>query len=255
MPLTKGIAVSALMCLLGACSTLSELSSNQSSNESVLALNTAELKVSKLEQENAQLRKENAQLANQILAMAQKERKVSAAEKAATNAEEELAEESELKDPPAMQTALVAPPEAADVVVDEAEAPELRGADVVSEEAPRLVQPTFASSELVFENEAIGEIPTSSVLFGVHLASYRKIDEAQEGWRKLQRENPDELGLLEPRIEKVDLPKKGLFLRLIGGGFSNKSRAAALCGSLKEKGLFCSVSGFEGDRLPPPDAG
>jgi hypothetical protein len=90
---------------------------------------------------------------------------------------------------------------------------------------------------------------------GVHLASYRHREQAQEGWRQLQRENPDELGLLEPRIIAVTIPEKGDFLRLIGGGFSSQEKAAALCTNLKQKGVFCTVSGFEGDRLALGGAG
>ncbi len=72
---------------------------------------------------------------------------------------------------------------------------------------------------------------------------------------RLQRENPDELGLLEPRIEQITVPERGKFLRLIGGGFSSEEKAAALCASLKQKGLFCSVTGFNGDRLPLAKSG
>ena len=117
------------------------------------------------------------------------------------------------------------------------------------ETSPRLVQPTFASDETVFENEAEGDIQTESVLFGVHLASYRQMEEARAGWRQLQRENPEELGLLEPRVEGVTVEGKGDFLRLIGGGFASQEKAMTLCAQLKARGLFCSVASFEGERL------
>lgn len=119
--------------------------------------------------------------------------------------------------------------------------------------SPRLVQPTFSSSEQTFENEAQGDIRLSSVLWGVHLASYRRTEEAGAGWRKLQRDFPDELGLLEPRIEKVVIEGKGEFLRLVGGGFSSRDKARALCASLAAKGVFCRVASFGGERLPVSD--
>ena len=100
-----------------------------------------------------------------------------------------------------------------------------------------------------FENEASDEIETLSILYGVHLASYRQLDQARAGWRTLQRENPNELGLLEPRVEFVSLNEKGDFVRLIGGGFSSQQKAQALCATLKQKGLYCAVAGFEGERL------
>lgn len=118
------------------------------------------------------------------------------------------------------------------------------------EPSPRLVQPSFASHEAtVFENEAGDAIATASVLFGVHLASYRHAEEARAGWAKLQRDYPDELGLLEPRLERVAIEGRGEFLRLIGGGFSNGEKAAALCARLKTSGVYCAVASFEGERL------
>lgn len=119
------------------------------------------------------------------------------------------------------------------------------------ESAPRLVQPSFASTgQTVFENEADGDtIRLSSVLFGVHLASYRGADEARLGWSALQRQHPDQLGLLDPRLEAVDIKDRGRFLRLIAGGFANEETARALCEVLKRKGEFCAVANFTGARL------
>lgn len=126
----------------------------------------------------------------------------------------------------------------------------LAGSPAPVDSSPRLVQPSFASlEETVFENEAAGDIQMSSVMYGVHLASYRHEAEARTGWRKLQRENPDELGLLEPRVEKVSLDDRGDFMRLIGGGFTTQDKAAALCVRLKARGVYCAVSGFTGQRL------
>jgi hypothetical protein len=119
--------------------------------------------------------------------------------------------------------------------------------------APRLVQPTFSSAENTFENEATADIKVASVLWGVHLASYRRPEEASAGWRKLQRDFPDELGLLEPRVERVDVTGKGVFLRLVGGGFSSRDKASALCASLSSKGAYCRVANFGGDRLSTTD--
>ena len=115
---------------------------------------------------------------------------------------------------------------------------------------PRLVQPRFAASEEIFENEAANpEIKMTSVLWGVHLASYRRMEEASAGWAKLQRDNPDELGLLEPRIERVTVEGKGAYLRLVGGGFSSREKAEALCEELTMKSVFCRVANFGGERL------
>lgn len=115
---------------------------------------------------------------------------------------------------------------------------------------PRLVQPRLTSAEEVFENEAANpEIKMTSVLWGVHLASYRKMEEASAGWAKLQRDNPDELSLLEPRIERVAVEGQGAYLRLVGGGFSSREKAKALCDTLATKGVFCRIANFGGERL------
>ncbi|MCB2098243.1 MAG: SPOR domain-containing protein [Parvularculaceae bacterium] len=132
----------------------------------------------------------------------------------------------------------------------------LPGAPVPVDNSPRLVQPSFASTEEIFENEAESpEIKLTSILWGVHLASYRQAEDASAGWQKLQRENPDELGLLEPRIEKVSVEGKGEYLRLVGGGFSSREKAKALCDTLAAKGVFCRVATFGGDKLSMLDIG
>jgi hypothetical protein len=203
----------------------------------------AELRVAELEHEVRRLKDENAALSE----------KLSELMKAAALTADEAAEEEppELKEP---TVALAQPP-----------TPELKPETVVAaadagraladaqtkpvEPSPRLVQPTFASQqETVFENEAQG-IELASVLFGVHLASYRQADEASAGWAKLQRDFPDELGLLEPRLEPVAIEGRGEFLRLIGGGFSTEEKALSLCATLKSKGVYCAVTGFNGRKL------
>ena len=237
MPSAKLFSVVFAMFFLSACSTLTGGKSAtadelDSSRAQVAALVEA---VKQLETEKASLEKR--------LAKVRRERDELAS--AAAEVEEDPIEMTSV----ASSVAPAPPPLRNQAVVDGANAPELAQTDVPIENSPRLVQPAFASSETVFENEADGEIQTRSVLYGVHLASYRLAEEAREGWRKLQRENPDELGLLEPRTEPITVDDKGLFLRLIGGGFSSNEKAYALCAKLKQKGLFCSVVSFQGQRL------
>ncbi len=255
MPKLKLFLASASVILLSACSTLTGKSNESKAALSPEAFEEIEMKTAALELENERLKSENARLANQLLALQRSERSKAEADAAETAADEAPSATEAKQEAPPKPAPVAAAPDADEVVVAETEAPELRGSEVLIEDAPRLVQPTFSSDETVFENEAVGEIETASVLFGVHLASYRQMSEARDGWRQLQRENPDELGLLEPRIERVNLPDKGVFLRLIGGGFSSEERAAALCVNLKDKGLFCSVSGFQGERLSLAETG
>ncbi len=236
----RTIGVFAALFTLSACATFS--GGDDAAVISEADAETGAVKVASLEAEVARLKTQNARLANEVLAMQRERDRIAAAEIA------QAEQAAEVSLPPAPE-AIVPDETPSTAVVDDAASPSLAQTDVPVQTAPRLVQPTFASNETVFENEADGEIKTESVLYGVHLASYRQMDEARAGWRQLQRENPDELGLLEPRVEGVTVKDKGRFLRLIGGGFSAKDKAADLCAQLKTKGMFCSVASFDGERL------
>lgn len=246
-PVKLGAAALAVTMLAG-CSTFAG-GGNDTPSVDLSAVEAAQTRVAALQVEVSRLKSENARLANQLLDI-QRERA------RAQNAAREEAEAADTDESAAAQEQATVPDPLplANAVVDTANDPAIAQSDVPVENAPRLVQPAFASNETVFENEADeNAIETTSVLFGVHLASYRARDEARDGWRQLQRANPDELGLLEPRVENVVIEDKGVFLRLIGGGFSSRDRASALCDVLKTKGQFCSVVGFAGQRLSLAD--
>ena len=153
-----------------------------------------------------------------------------------------------------IELTIPAPPKNADaVIVAGAEAAPLSSSAVTVESTPRLVEPSFVAVDDVFENEASSaNIETTSVLFGVHLSSYRDVDGAIIGWKDLQRDNPDQLGLLEPRIETVVIEGRGAYQRLIAGGFSSIDKASDLCRTLEKKNLYCSVMEFSGERLTIP---
>ena len=239
-------AAALAMTFLAGCSTFA--GGDNTPSVDLTAVEAAQTRVAALQVEVSRLKSENARLANQLLDI-QRERA------RAENAARQEAEAADTDDADANEQAAVPDPQPlANAVVDTANDPAIAQSDVPVENAPRLVQPAFASNETVFENEADeNAIETTSVLFGVHLASYRARDEARDGWRQLQRANPDELGLLEPRVENVVIEDKGVFLRLIGGGFSSRERASALCEVLQSKGQFCSVVGFAGQRLSLAD--
>lgn len=202
-----------------------------------------------LQAEVEKLQAENARLEAQLADATKKAAKLAAAgatvepQTAPAPQDQKVAVAAPLEKPPstAPSAPVVVPPNA-DVSAPVAPVP--------IDAQPRLVQPRFAASEEIFENEAANpEIKLTSVLWGVHLASYRRMEEASAGWAKLQRDNPDELGLLEPRIERVAIDGKGAYLRLVGGGFSSREKAEALCGELTMKGVFCRVANFGGERL------
>jgi hypothetical protein len=244
----KKIVAFTLLGLASACAS-SPGGGKQLDAQSVEEAESVKVQLASLQAEVARLKSQNARLTNDLLAI-QRERDTLALNEAANaNVQNDGL-------PPKPQFYIDDPSPKPNAVVDDGAPRSLAKTDVPVETSPRLVQPTFASNATVFENEAEGgDIRTESVLFGVHLASYRHLEEARTGWRQLQRENPEELGLLEPRIEGVTVEGKGDFLRLIGGGFASRDKAEALCVQLKARGLFCSVAGFEGERLSLGDAG
>lgn len=241
----KSLGLFCALSFLAACSTFSGQKTSKTASDG--SVQDAQSRVASLETEIERLKSENARLADRLAALQQENEKLVAAAGPAKDGDNAVGARADLRDAPS----LVAPDpkQKPGAVVDDPGAPALAETNMPVAPSPRLVQPTFASTDAVFENEANGEIETESVLYGVHLASYRDLERAREGWRQLQRENPDELGLLEPRIQTVDIPDKGVFLRLIGGGLSSKEKAAALCASLKPKGVYCAVSGFVGQKL------
>ncbi len=251
MKSVKAMLIFAALFMASACSTLIGNPKNAAyEDEITIALSRS----SALEAELADVKSENARLSD-LLMEVQRENETLLAQGEGSSDATKLAMLGSTERLSPSSIASAGPQPQLNAVVEEATAPEIERSDVQVQDAPRLVQPSFASVEAVFENEAGDEIETASVLFGVHLASYRRTTEARDGWRKLQRENPNELGLLEPRLETITLPGKGVFLRLIGGGFSSQSKAEALCASLEMQGLYCKVSGFKGKRLSILDAG
>lgn len=91
--------------------------------------------------------------------------------------------------------------------------------------------------------------PGRSVLYGVHIASYRTLDHAQQGWMTMRAMLPDVLGPLEPRVEEADLGERGLYLRLKAGPFATPEAAAETCARLAESAIYCQAMAFSGETL------
>ncbi len=212
-------------------------------------LKAAQARAAELQAEISRLAEENSALEAKVAALEKKAARLALADAAS----ETQTAGASLKDPETIATLPDRKPStapAAPVVAAPDAGAVAKNSPVPVDNTPRLVQPSFASSEQIFENEAASpEIELTSVLWGVHLASYKNVDDASAGWKKLQRENPDELGLLEPRIEHVVVEGRGEYLRLVGGGFSSREKAIALCEKLALKGVFCRIANFGGDKL------
>lgn len=82
--------------------------------------------------------------------------------------------------------------------------------------------------------------------FGLHLASYRREQNAQAGWGIYRDRHPDVLKGLQARGDSVTLPGRGDFVRLLVGPFATPQDAKALCGALEARQEYCKVMPFEG---------
>ncbi|MEL7489256.1 MAG: hypothetical protein AAGJ73_00945 [Pseudomonadota bacterium] len=238
---------------LSACSTLGldrEPAQPDLTGDRAEEVNWSFADAARLQSEISALKAENQRLKSEMkgLRLAKAE-----AEKSLSEAQEE---EAALDSVEAAQSGANANRGPTRTVVAAADADQaLATAPAPVEGAPRLVAQSFANDDVVFENEAsAGSLRISSALFGVHLASYKTMEKARAGWGELQRNFPNELGLLEPRVERIDIPERGVFLRLIGGGFSSEQKAMSLCKQLKNKGRYCAVAGFAGERLSLAEA-
>jgi tetratricopeptide (TPR) repeat protein len=73
----------------------------------------------------------------------------------------------------------------------------------------------------------------------VHLASYRGMDTAREGWTALSTRYAGLLRGMSPVYDPVTLPGKGRFIRLKAGPVAIPGGPARLCDQLRAAGQFC----------------
>lgn len=235
----RALALLAALLLPG-CATLGDGKNAKLAEERGAQLAQSEAKAAQLETKLADTQRDNVRLTKRVADL-EASIKTAQAQAASVAKTAELASaDSAVRAAAADQRAVTAAPNAAKPL----------GASPM-QAAPRLVQPSFASQEkTIFENEAKpGDIRLTSVLYGVHLASYRHNADAVAGWRTLQSQYPNELSLLEPRTAPISIEGRGDFIRLIAGGFSSQQTAAALCETLSRRGRFCEVTSFDGDKL------
>jgi len=241
---------------LGACSHI-PLSSKSDTESDLQGLALAEMsaKTEQLKDVVDELRAENQKLRQVITALETRQRQ-SAAENA--NAGEDDSGDSisaALEEEPEIALTVPAEPKTPEaVIVAGTEA--LETVEVPVESTPRLVEPSFVAVDTVFENEAVDvNLETTSLLFGVHLASYRSPEDAALRWREFQEKYPDQLGLLEPRVQAIAIEGRGEYHRLIVGGFASRGKADALCDNLRTSKLYCEVMPFSGLPLNATIAG
>lgn len=83
---------------------------------------------------------------------------------------------------------------------------------------------------------------------GVYFASYRTDATAREAWRKLTRKFED-LRSLSPVLFKIDLGKRGTFVRLIAGPYADAGAARSACARYSAGGEECAPAPYSGKPL------
>jgi hypothetical protein len=75
----------------------------------------------------------------------------------------------------------------------------------------------------------------------VHVASVRNPAEARGEWQRLA-ERYRALAGLEPQAPtEVEVPGKGIFYRVIGGAFTTRGQAQAVCDKVRSAGGYCTI--------------
>ena len=82
--------------------------------------------------------------------------------------------------------------------------------------------------------------------FALHLASYRRIDTAADGWTELLGKTPRALEGLRPGTTQFDGGANGRFYRLNAGPVATRADAEARCRLVQAAGLYCAVIAYAG---------
>jgi len=88
-----------------------------------------------------------------------------------------------------------------------------------------------------------------SLFHAIHIASYRDLETALSGWETLSAMFPDVLEGTRPRVEAVDVPEQGHFLRLKAGPFLSAGDASRSCEAFRAANVWCAVTDYTGDDL------
>jgi len=92
-----------------------------------------------------------------------------------------------------------------------------------------------------------------SLFHAIHIASYRDVETALSGWETLRAMFPDVLAETRPRVEAVDIPGQGHFLRLKAGPFLSAGDASRSCEAFRAASVWCAVTDYTGDDLITQD--
>jgi len=122
--------------------------------------------------------------------------------------------------------------------------------DAAAEPVAEAVEPVVQDAAVVIDPEPLPDLTGARSLFhAIHIASYRGEETARSGWQTLSAMFPEALDGLEPRVEGVDIPDQGFFLRLKAGPFNSAREADAACDPFRAAGVWCVPVDFTGETL------
>jgi hypothetical protein len=84
--------------------------------------------------------------------------------------------------------------------------------------------------------------PAAGPVYGGHLASYFRAEDARRGWNVIVRQQSS-IGSLKPHIVPIKTPK-GPMVRLIAGDFPSREEAERFCTWAHQQHLYCAVMVF-----------
>jgi hypothetical protein len=84
-----------------------------------------------------------------------------------------------------------------------------------------------------------GPVTVEAIGPGVQLAAYHSEAQARRAWAALQKQFPDELGALQPKITKTAIRRRGVVWRLSAGPLADRKASLALCRSLRRHDQAC----------------
>ncbi len=94
---------------------------------------------------------------------------------------------------------------------------------------------------------AVPPPPPAGPIYGGHLASYTREQDALNGWNIIVRQQSS-IGSLKRHLVRAQTPR-GNMIRLIAGDFPTADEAARFCAWAKQQNLYCAVM-----QLGPNDA-
>ncbi len=89
-------------------------------------------------------------------------------------------------------------------------------------------------------NAAPAAMASGAAGHGARLSTYESEGEAQQGWAALQKQFPDQLGSLQPRIRKIALRRGGTVWAVDVGPLADRKAVAALCAALRKQHQDCT---------------